>query len=139
MGYIRPLDNQVVATCIIGRLRGVVQRYVVDSDAPFDPDEVAVVCTIDNLRKGAASQAVQNINLALGHDGLTGLSTGDEEDGAKARRTINQQEKSKIGALASERSKSFFSVRYVWASFCTLCTPLDEMCLQQYSDFQFHW
>ncbi|OQR98726.1 hypothetical protein THRCLA_06690 [Thraustotheca clavata] len=36
---------------------------------------VAVVVTIDNLLKGAASQAIQNINLALGIDELTGLQS----------------------------------------------------------------
>ena len=40
-----------------------------------------MVCTIDNLRKGAASQAIQNINLAMGYNELVGLSTGNEEDG----------------------------------------------------------
>ncbi len=32
-----------------------------------------VVCTLDNLLKGAASQAVQNLNLAFGFPELTGL------------------------------------------------------------------
>ena len=35
---------------------------------------VVVVATLDNLLKGAATQAMQNINLALGHDELTGIS-----------------------------------------------------------------
>ncbi|KAF0691049.1 Aste57867_17661 [Aphanomyces stellatus] len=34
---------------------------------------VALVVTIDNLLKGAASQAIQNINLSLGLDELSGL------------------------------------------------------------------
>ncbi len=38
-----------------------------------DPQEVGLVCAIDNLRKGAASQALQNINLALGLDELEGI------------------------------------------------------------------
>ncbi len=38
-----------------------------------DPREVGLVCVIDNLRKGAASQALQNINLALGDEELTGV------------------------------------------------------------------
>jgi len=39
------------------------------------PDERrAVVCaTIDNLLKGAATQAIENVNLALGYDELTGI------------------------------------------------------------------
>ena len=32
-----------------------------------------VVCAIDNLGKGAAGQAVQNANIALGLDGTAGL------------------------------------------------------------------
>ena len=49
---------------------------------PNSPDEIAVVCTIDNLRKGAATQAIQNINLAMGYNELIGLANGREEDGA---------------------------------------------------------
>ncbi|MEZ6243257.1 MAG: N-acetyl-gamma-glutamyl-phosphate reductase [Phycisphaerales bacterium] len=41
--------------------------------SPEDPREVALVCAIDNLRKGAASQALQNINLALGLPELMGV------------------------------------------------------------------
>ena len=36
---------------------------------------MVAVATIDNLLKGAASQAIQNINLACGHDPLEGLVT----------------------------------------------------------------
>jgi N-acetyl-gamma-glutamylphosphate reductase len=39
------------------------------------PGSIAVVCVLDNLLKGAATQAVQNLNLAFGHDDLTGLPT----------------------------------------------------------------
>jgi N-acetyl-gamma-glutamyl-phosphate reductase len=34
---------------------------------------VVVVATLDNLLKGAATQAMQNLNLALGYDELTGI------------------------------------------------------------------
>ena len=40
---------------------------------PERPNEVAVVGVIDNLRKGAAGQALQNLNLALGCDEALGL------------------------------------------------------------------
>jgi len=40
----------------------------------IDPGQITVVSTIDNLLKGAASQAVQNINLALGFVEREGLS-----------------------------------------------------------------
>jgi N-acetyl-gamma-glutamyl-phosphate reductase len=32
-----------------------------------------VVATLDNLLKGAATQALQNLNLALGFDELSGI------------------------------------------------------------------
>lgn len=38
-----------------------------------DNRDLAVVCTVDNLLKGAASQAVQNLNLAFGLPSETGL------------------------------------------------------------------
>ena len=38
-----------------------------------DGRRVVVVATLDNLLKGAATQAMQNINLALGFDELTGI------------------------------------------------------------------
>jgi len=41
------------------------------SDSP--PGSIALVCVLDNLLKGAATQAVQNLNLAFGHDSLAGL------------------------------------------------------------------
>jgi N-acetyl-gamma-glutamyl-phosphate reductase len=37
---------------------------------------VVIVTTLDNLLKGAATQAMQNINLALGLDELTGIPFG---------------------------------------------------------------
>lgn len=63
---------------IVGRDGAVIGGISVN---PLRPEEIAVVCTIDNLRKGAASQAIQNINLALGFDELMGLTTGHEGDG----------------------------------------------------------
>ncbi|RKP01825.1 hypothetical protein CXG81DRAFT_11513, partial [Caulochytrium protostelioides] len=39
-----------------------------------DGGRVVMVVTIDNLLKGAATQAVQNINLALGHKELAGIA-----------------------------------------------------------------
>jgi len=43
--------------------------------AVFDPrtDQIIVVAAIDNLMKGAASQAVQNMNIMYGFDETTGL------------------------------------------------------------------
>lgn len=41
-----------------------------------DGISLAVVCVIDNLLKGAASQAIQNLNLAFGLDMNTGILQG---------------------------------------------------------------
>ena len=42
LGFVRAgLDRETTAACILGALRGVVLRYVVDHDEAFDPDEVA--------------------------------------------------------------------------------------------------
>ena len=40
---------------------------------PYDGDTVVVLSVIDNLVKGAAGQAVQNMNLMFGIDEITGL------------------------------------------------------------------
>jgi len=39
-----------------------------------DGRRVVIVATLDNLLKGAATQAMQNINLALGIDEFTGIA-----------------------------------------------------------------
>ena len=41
--------------------------------ASVDETTVVAVSAIDNLLKGAASQAVQNMNLMLGHEETVGL------------------------------------------------------------------
>lgn len=46
--------------------------------------DLAVVCVIDNLLKGAASQAVQNINLAFGLNSEYGLDNATTPTGALA-------------------------------------------------------
>ena len=40
-----------------------------------NPTRISLVAVLDNLLKGAATQAVQNLNLAFGLDALTGLET----------------------------------------------------------------
>ena len=42
-------------------------------DVSGDGEHAVVVATLDNLLKGAATQAVQNLNLACGYDELTGI------------------------------------------------------------------
>lgn len=55
---------------VVGTPRAIVGGLHVDI---ADPTRVGVVCVIDNLLKGAASQALQNINLALGFAPEAGL------------------------------------------------------------------
>ena len=43
------------------------------SVSEINPQRFAVVSVLDNLLKGAATQAVQNLNLAFGLDSMTGL------------------------------------------------------------------
>lgn len=55
---------------IAGRPGLRVGGFAID---PRQPYRVSFVAVLDNLLKGAASQALQNINLALGLDELTGI------------------------------------------------------------------
>ena len=43
-----------------------------------DGRRMVVVATEDNLLKGAATQALQNLNLAFGLDEMSGISTGND-------------------------------------------------------------
>ncbi len=45
------------------------------SASKIEPRRIALVCVLDNLLKGAATQAVQNLNLAFGFDSMTGINT----------------------------------------------------------------
>lgn len=49
LGVVRDLDVDVVATCILGSLRGVVQRYVVDTEEALEVDRVARIVVNHNL------------------------------------------------------------------------------------------
>lgn len=40
LGWVRASNPEIVATCVIGTMRQVIQRYIVDGEA-FDVDEVA--------------------------------------------------------------------------------------------------
>jgi N-acetyl-gamma-glutamyl-phosphate reductase len=44
------------------------------------PRRISIVAVLDNLLKGAATQAVQNLNLAFGLDALTGLGPPREQE-----------------------------------------------------------
>jgi len=66
-----------VTDCQAPRVQEVIETpFAAVGGAAVHPDDrsrAALVCVIDNLLKGAASQAIQNINLALGLPGETGL------------------------------------------------------------------
>jgi len=63
--------EQVSIARVVGTPRAAVAVSAADSG--FDPGRVVVVSSIDNLLKGAASQAVQNLNLMLGLPETTAL------------------------------------------------------------------
>ena len=63
--------EQVSIARTVGTPRAAVS--VSTADSGFDPGRVVVVSSIDNLLKGAASQAIQNLNLMLGLPERTGL------------------------------------------------------------------
>lgn len=50
LGVVGSVDVDIAATCILGSLRGVVQRYVVDSEAPMVVERVARAVVTHNLR-----------------------------------------------------------------------------------------
>lgn len=53
LGLVRATDRDVVATCVIGAVREVIDRTVVRGDGPFDAEAVAtglVRFTLDGLR-----------------------------------------------------------------------------------------
>lgn len=57
VGLVRALpERSLVATCVLGSLRGVVERYVVDADAPFDTEAVARG-VVDVALRGLAPRA----------------------------------------------------------------------------------
>jgi N-acetyl-gamma-glutamyl-phosphate reductase len=55
---------------VAGSARALVGGLTISADGRH----LAVVSVLDNLLKGAASQALQNVNLALGLDELTGIT-----------------------------------------------------------------
>lgn len=55
---------------IQGRHGAIVGGFTVSASSPTS---IAVVCVLDNLLKGAATQAVQNLNLAFGFDSIEGI------------------------------------------------------------------
>jgi len=57
-------------TAVRGTHKLILGGFSVSEDMPH---RIALVSVLDNLLKGAATQAVQNLNLAFGLDSMTGL------------------------------------------------------------------
>ncbi len=64
---LAPSPDEVTLHAVVGTNRCLIGWAVNDRD-------VIVMSAIDNLVKGAAGQAVQNLNLVLGHPETTGLT-----------------------------------------------------------------
>jgi len=70
-----PLVNVVDAAPWVSAIAGKHHAEVGGFALTADGRRLIAVCTLDNLLKGAATQAVQNINLALGLPETTGIPT----------------------------------------------------------------
>lgn len=63
--------DEVRLSAVVGTNRCQVAAAV--DEGPHDPGRVVVISALDNLVKGAAGQAVQNLNLCMGWDESEGL------------------------------------------------------------------
>ncbi|MBN8734979.1 MAG: N-acetyl-gamma-glutamyl-phosphate reductase [Xanthomonadales bacterium] len=69
-----PLVRVVDEPPWVSRIAGLHHAEIGGFAMSADGRRVVIVATLDNLLKGAATQAMQNINIALGLDELTGIS-----------------------------------------------------------------
>lgn len=69
---VQVVDEPPWVSRIAGRHHAEVGGFALSADGR----RVVVVATLDNLLKGAATQAMQNINVALGLEELTGIPDG---------------------------------------------------------------
>jgi N-acetyl-gamma-glutamyl-phosphate reductase len=67
---VRIVDDPPWVSRIAGRHHAEIGGFALSADGR----RVVIVATLDNLLKGAATQAMQNINLALGIDEFTGIT-----------------------------------------------------------------
>lgn len=74
---VRVQDEIPEVVQVRGTPDAVVGGFTVDER---DPHRVTLVTVLDNLSKGAASQAIQNLNLALGLEENMGISGDDRND-----------------------------------------------------------
>lgn len=71
---VRVLDEAPWVSRVAGTHHAAVGGFALSQDGR----RLVVVATLDNLLKGAATQALQNLNLAFGFDEFTGIPTGEE-------------------------------------------------------------
>lgn len=64
-------DEAPLVRDAVDRVHATIGGFAVDASSPCD---ITLIATLDNLLKGAASQAIQNINLACGFDPREGLA-----------------------------------------------------------------
>jgi N-acetyl-gamma-glutamyl-phosphate reductase len=64
------MDDPPWVRRIAGRHHAEIGGFALSADGR----RVVIVATLDNLLKGAATQAMQNVNIALGVDEFTGIT-----------------------------------------------------------------
>jgi N-acetyl-gamma-glutamyl-phosphate reductase len=73
---VRIGENAPWVSAIAGRHHAEIGGVTVSADG----HRAVVVCTLDNLLKGAATQAMQNLNLALGQPEFEGIGREEARD-----------------------------------------------------------
>jgi N-acetyl-gamma-glutamyl-phosphate reductase len=66
---VEVIDDAPWVSAIAGRNGAQIGGFTLSQDGR----RLVVVCTLDNLLKGAATQALQNLNLAFGYDEFEGI------------------------------------------------------------------
>jgi N-acetyl-gamma-glutamyl-phosphate reductase len=70
---VRVLDEAPWVSCVAGRHHVEIGGFALSADGK----RVVVVATLDNLLKGAATQAMQNVNRTIGSPELAGIPVDD--------------------------------------------------------------
>src|SRR5829696_5341639 len=71
--HLLPIRRGLLVTCYVQAVEDDLRGRLEDAYGGATTGRAIVVCSLDNLGKGAAGQAIQNANLALGLDETTGL------------------------------------------------------------------
>ena len=76
---VRVEDDPPWVSRIAGRHHAEIGGFAMSADGR----RVVIVATLDNLLKGAATQAMQNVNIALGFDEYTAIPVGRHPGGSR--------------------------------------------------------